>query len=120
MRDRDQPVGQRAAQRRFQDRGHLGVAILLDDVNSQVALDEVLDLVRDGQGADAAIARRDSLVAKLVAGFDHRKVRTAVSDQADLGAGSPSMTGAGSAWRAVSCLRAIRSRFFFQSSGRSL
>ena len=30
------------------------------------------------------------------------------------------MTGAGSACRAVSCLRAIRSRFFFQSSGRSL
>ena len=86
MGDRNEPVGQRAAQVRFQDRRHLGVAILLDDVDSQVALDEVRDVVRDGQGTDAAIAGRDSLVAKLVAGFDQCPVRSAVSDQADLGA----------------------------------
>ncbi len=45
------------------------------------------DLVGGGQGADAAVLGRDSLVAELVAGFDHRPVRAAVGDQPDLAAG---------------------------------
>ncbi len=87
MGDREQPVGQRAAQGRLQDRRDLGVAVLLDDVNPQVPLDEMLDFVGDGQGADAAVLGGDPFVAELVAGFDHRPVRAAVGDQADLAAG---------------------------------
>ena len=121
VRDRHQPVGQRAAQGRFQERRDLGVAVLLDDVDPLVPLDEADDLVGDRQGPDAAVARRDALLAELVAGLDHRPVGAAVGDQADLGArASSSITGAGSACRAVSSFRASRSRFFFQSSGRSL
>ena len=52
-----------------------------------MTLDEMLDVVRDGQGANAAVGGRDSLVLKLVAGFDEREVRSAVRDQADLVAG---------------------------------
>ena len=55
-------------------------------------------LVGDGQGADAAVLGGDSLVAEQVAGLDHRPVRAAVGDQADLvRRASPSMTGGGRA-----------------------
>ena len=46
----------------------------------------MLDLVGDGQGADAAILGRDALVREQVAGLDHRPVRAAIGDQADLAA----------------------------------
>ena len=60
-------------------------------------------------------------VAELVAGLDDRPVGAAVGDQADLGAGVALDDRARAGLpRAVSSLRARRSRFFFQSSGRSL
>ena len=78
-------------------------------------------LIGGGQGADAAVLGGDPFACEQIAGFDDRPVGATVGDHADLVLpGSPSMIGGGSAARAVSSLRTSRSRFFFQSSGRSL
>src|SRR5215469_1085191 len=85
MRDAAQASGQRGLDVELEQAEHLGVAVLLDDVDGVVLLDEVVHLAGEGVGANAQVVGLDPvLVAQLVAALDESPVRGAVADDADL------------------------------------
>src|SRR5262249_16655699 len=59
--DGAESVGERAGERGAEDRGKLAVAVLLEDIDSLVPLDEAGHVVRGRQRADAAILGGDPL-----------------------------------------------------------
>ena len=93
-----------------QEPQHLGVAVLVHDVNSIVAADEVADFQGERVSTQAAIAGLDILhFFQLIEGFQHRPVACAISNDAHLTPAIFPDHGLGSRARAVSNFRTRRS-----------
>src|SRR5688572_6504881 len=68
----------------LEQREHLRVAVLLDDIDTVAAIDERADLRRERIRAEPEVRGVEPfLVLQLIARLDDRPVRGAVRDQAD-------------------------------------
>ncbi len=85
MGDAAQARGEFGFEIELEQAEHLRVAILFDDVDAIVLLDEFVDFAGERIGAQAQVVGLDPVfVAKLVAAFGDAPVRGAVGDDADL------------------------------------